>query len=313
MRTAHLGTLEVSVIGLGCNNFGRAIDATQSARVVGAALDAGVTYFDTAGNYGEGRSESYLGAALGKRRGEVVIGTKFGMPVPGVPGSGGARPGYVRQAIERSLSQLGTDFIDLYQLHFPDPETSIEDTLGVMDDLKKEGKVIEIGCCNLDAAQLATALRSSSEGGWAAFLSNQVEYSLIRRDPETDGLAEVCADAGVALLPFYPLANGLLTGKIRRGEAPQGRLGTERYRGFLTGDNFDVVERLDVYAKERGVTMVEVALGWLLTRDLVPAVTPGATTPEQIVSNAGASGWVPTAADLSALEALLDASGAGAG
>jgi aryl-alcohol dehydrogenase-like predicted oxidoreductase len=219
----------------------------------------------------------------------------------------------VRQAIERSLSQLGTDFIDLYQLHFPDPETPIEDTLGVMDDLKKEGKVIEIGCCNLDAAQLTTALRSSSEGGWAAFLSNQVEYSLIRRDPETDGLAEVCADADVALLPFYPLANGLLTGKIRRGEEPQGRLGTERYRGFLTGENFDVVERLDVYAKERGVTMVEVALGWLLTRDLVPAVTPGATTPEQIVSNAGASGWVPTADDLSALEALLDARGAGAG
>ena len=311
MRTARLGTLEVSVIGLGCNNFGRAIDAAQSARVVGAALDAGVTYFDTAGNYGEGRSESYLGAALGKRRDEVVIGTKVGMPVPGVPGSGGARPEYVREAIERSLTQLGTDFIDLYQLHFPDPETPIEDTLGVMDELKKEGKALEIGCCNLDASQLAEALRSSSDGGPAAFLSNQVEYSLICRDPESNGLAEVCDDAAIALLPFYPLANGLLTGKIRRGEEPQGRLGAERYRGFLTDENFDLVERLDVYAKERAVTMVEVALGWLLAQDLVPAATPGATTAEQMVSNARASEWAPTVDDLSTLEAMLDVSGAG--
>lgn len=310
MRTARIGSLEVSVIGLGCNNFGRALDAAQSARVVHAALEAGMTHFDTAGNYGQGRSESFLAAALGDHRHEVVIATKFGVPVPGVPGSGGARPEYVRQALERSLSELGTDYIDLYQLHFPDPETPIEDTLGVMHELVEEGKVREIGCSNFDAARLTGALGASAERGLAPFVSNQVHYNLVHREPETDGLRAVCADRGIALLPFYPLACGLLTGKTRRGEQPKGRLRMDRYREFLTDENLDLVERLETYARERGVTMVQVALGWLLSHEVVPAVTAGATTPEQVASNAMAAAWAPSAEDLTALEAMLDRSDA---
>jgi aryl-alcohol dehydrogenase-like predicted oxidoreductase len=306
MRKAQIGSLEVSVIGLGCNNFGRGLDAAQTAGVVGAALEAGVTYFDTASNYGEGRSESYLGAALGHHRREVVIGTKFGVPVPGVPGSGGARPGYVRQAIERSLARLGTDFVDLYQLHFPDPETPIEDTLAVLHELREEGKVREIGCCNLDVSQLTEALGVSAGRGLKAFVSNQVEYSLIHREPETNGLSQVCEKEGIALLPFYPLASGLLSGKTRRGERPKGRLRMDRYRRYLTDQNFDFVERLEGYANDRGVTMVQVAIGWLLSHDVVPSVTAGATSREQIARNATAAEWSPSPSDLEALEAILD-------
>jgi aryl-alcohol dehydrogenase-like predicted oxidoreductase len=295
------------VIGLGCNNFGRALDAGQSANVVNAALEAGVNFFDTASNYGEGRSESFLGAALGSRRDEVVIGTKFGVPVAGLPGSGGARPAYVREAIERSLSELGTDHIDLYMLHKPDPETPIEDTLEVMHDLVQEGKAREIGCSNLDAVQLSDALDVSAGRGWSSFISNQVEYSLVHREPETNGLRDLCRERGVGMLPYYPLANGLLTGKTRRGEEPTGRLAMDRYQSYLSDENFDLVERLDGYATERGLTMVQVALGWLVAQDVVPSVTAGATSPEQVASNALAAEWEPTADDLTALEMVLEA------
>ncbi len=307
MRTARIGSLEVSVIGLGCNNFGRALDEAGSVAVVRAALDAGMTFFDTAGNYGEGRSESYLRAGLGNHRGDAVIATKFGLPVAGVPGSGGARPEYVRRALERSLSELGTDYVDLYQLHFPDPATPIEETLGAMHELREEGKVREIGCSNLDASQLRQALRISADRELAAFVSNQVQYSLVHREPETNGVEEVCVRSGVALLPFYPLACGLLTGKTRRGEQPQGRLRMDRYREFLSDENFDLVASLERYARSRGVTMVQVALGWLLSREVVPAVTAGATTPEQVAGNAAAARWVPSSDDLTELEEALDA------
>ncbi len=307
MRTAPIGSLEVSVIGLGCNNFGRVLDEAGSVAVVRAALDAGMTFFDTAGNYGEGRSESYLRAGLGNHRGDVVIATKFGLPVAGVPGSGGARPEYVRRALERSLSELGTDYIDLYQLHFPDPATPIEETLGAMHELRDEGKVREIGCSNLDASQLRQALRVSADRGLATFVSNQVQYSLVHRDPETNGVEQLCTRSGVALLPFYPLACGLLTGKTRRGEQPQGRLRMDRYREFLSDENFDLVARVETYARSRGLTMVQVALAWLLSRDAVSAVTAGATTPEQVAGNAAAARWVPSPDDLTELEAALDA------
>jgi len=305
MRAAKIGNLEVSAVGLGCNNFGRALDAGQSAAVVHAALDAGMTHFDTASNYGEGQSESFLGAALGKRRHEVVIASKVGVPIPGWEGSGGAQPKYVRQVLERSLSNLGTDYIDLYMIHFPDPETPIEYTLEAMNDLVEEGVVRQIGCSNFDRAQLAEALQVSVENGWAPFICDQVQYSMIHRDPESNGLAEMCVERGIALLPYYPLANGLLTGKTRRGSEPQGRLKMDRYQEFLTDENFDLVERVDGFAKQRGLTMVQVALGWLLAQEAVPAVTAGATTPEQVASNALATTWEPSAEDLVELEAVV--------
>jgi len=305
VKTARIAGLEVSVIGLGCNNFGRALNREQSARVVEASLEAGINFFDTATNYGEGQSESFLGAALGSRRDDVVIASKFGVPVPGWPDSGGAQPRYVRRAIERSLGELGTDRIDLYMLHFPDPMTPIEDTLAVMNELVVEGKVKEIGCSNFEAVRLREALEVSTRDKLAGFVCDQVEYSLVHRDPERDGLAQTCLETGVALIPFYPLASGLLTGKTRRGQAPKGRLRMERYQSFLTDENFDLVEALEVYAGERDVTMVQVALGWLLAQEAVPVVTVGATSAEQVAANARAADWAPTGEDLERLRAII--------
>lgn len=306
MRTAKLGELDVSAIGLGCNNFGRALDAEGSAAVVNAALEAGVTYFDTASNYGEGQSESFLGAALGSRRPEVVIGTKFGVPVSGWEGSGGASPDYLRQATERSLRELDTDYIDLLMIHFPDPDTPIEDTLEAMSALVDQGKVRQVGCSNFDPTQLAEALDVSEERGLAGFVGNQVQYSLLHREPETSGLDQVCLDRGVGLLPFYPLGNGLLTGKTRRGQPPKGRLQMDRYQKYLTDENFDLVEGVEGFARERGLSMVEVALGWLLAQEAVPSVTPGATTAQQIAGNARAADWAPNRDDLAALGKVLN-------
>jgi aryl-alcohol dehydrogenase-like predicted oxidoreductase len=305
MKTALLGDLEVSVVGLGCNNFGRALNVEQSAAVVNAALEAGMTHFDTASNYGEGQSEAFLGAALGSHRKEVVIATKVGVPIPGWEGSGGADPKYVRQVLERSLTELGTDYLDIYMIHFPDSETPIEYTLEAMNDLVEEGAVRQIGCSNFNPTQLAEAVGVSVENGWAPFVCDQVQYSMIHREPESNGLAPLCVERGIALLPYYPLANGLLTGKTRRGGEPQGRLKMDRYQEFLTDENFDLVERVEDYAKQRDLTMVQVALGWLLAQAAVPAVTAGATTPEQVASNALAAAWEPTAADLAELEAVV--------
>jgi aryl-alcohol dehydrogenase-like predicted oxidoreductase len=304
MRSAQIGSLEVSVIGLGCSNLGRALDANGSALVVEAALEAGITFFDTAGNFGDGQSESFLAQALGSRRDEVVIATKFGVPVPGWPDSGGAQPGYVRRAIERSLRELRTDRIDLYMLHFPDPLTPIEDTLETMNQLVEEGKALEIGCSNFDPAQLGEALDASARGDLASFVCDQAEYSLVHRNPETSGLADMCIETGVALIPFYPLASGLLTGMTRRGGTPQGRLQMERYQSLLTDENFDLVEALDLYARERDLSMAQVALGWLLAQEAVPAVTVGATTAEQVAVNATGAAWSPNEDDLAALQEI---------
>jgi len=304
VRTGRLGSLEVSVVGLGCNNFGRALDAAASKVVVNAALAAGITVFDTADSYGEGRSESYLAAALGKRRLEVVIATKFGMPISGVPGSGGARPEYVRRALERSLAQLETDYVDLYLLHRPDPSVPFEETLGELKVLAEEGKVREVSCSNLDATQLTEAATVARKGNLPPFIANQVEYSLLHRDPERNGLTEVCERDGVALLPYYPLASGMLTGKARRGQPVEGRLNMDRYQGYLSDSNFEVVEKLDAFASERGVTMVQVALGWLLAQPTVPFVAAGATRSEQVEANAAAAEWIPSPADLAALDRI---------
>lgn len=303
MRRARIGSLDVSVVGLGCNNFGRALDAEGTAEVVHAALDAGIDFFDTASNYGEGRSESLLGAALGSRRDEVVIATKFGVPIPGWEGSGGAAPDYVRAAADRSLRQLGTDHIDLLMIHFPDPEVPIEDTLGAMSELVAAGKVREIGCSNFEPAQLEEAVSAANALG-LRMVCDQVHFSMVHREPLHDGTLETARRLGVAILPYYPLASGLLTGRTRRGSVPQGRLAMDRYAHFLTDANFDLVDALEPYAFRRGLTIVQVALGWLIAQEGVPAVTAGATRPEQVRANAAAD-WEPTEEDLAELASML--------
>lgn len=305
MRTAKLGDLEVSVVGLGCNNFGRALDEKEAARVVGAALDSGVTFFDTASNYGEGLSESFLGAALGGRRDEVVICTKFGVPVPGWEGSGGASPEYVSAATERSLRELGTDYIDLLMVHFPDEKTPIEDTLRAMDALVVAGKARQIGCANFDQGQLREALGVSAGAGLSSFVCDQMQFSLIHRQPQEDGTLAACEELGISLVPYYPLGSGLLTGKTRRGHEPVGRLRMERYQSFLTDENFDVVEGLESFARERGLSMVQAAIGWLLAQPGVPTVPAGATKVEQVQANATAATWRPDDEDMAELRALI--------
>lgn len=301
---AKLGALEVSAIGLGCNNLGRDLDNSQTATLVGAALDLGVNLFDTARLYGNGDSERFLGSAVGRHRHQVVIATKFGR-IPKVPDAPGADRAGIRTSIEESLRMLGTDYIDLLQLHFPDGLVPIEETLEALAGLVEEGKVREIGCCNFDEARLRGALDVSDAGGWPRFVSNQVEYSMVHREPEHNGLAGLCERENVALLPYYPLASGLLTGKTRRGEPPEGRLRREKYRRFLSKGNFDLVERIRAFAATRGLSMVQVALGWLLSRSPVPAVTPGATRPDQIEANVAAAEWKPSEDDLVELHKLL--------
>lgn len=303
MRTTRLGELEVSVIGLGCNNLGRGLDQEATDDLIAGALEEGVTYFDTARLYGGGDSERLLGRALGGHRDEVIIATKFGR-IPRVPDAPGADREGIRETIEMSLRQLRTDHIDLYQLHFPDEHVPIEETLETLSALVEEGKVREIGCCNFDATQLDESLRVSDENGWPRFVSNQVEYSMVNRDPEAN-LAGFCEDAGIGLLPYYPLASGMLTGKTRRGEAPKGRLAMGKYDRFLSDENFDLVERLEGYAAARHLSMAQVALGWLLSRPAVPAVTPGATRADQIASNVRAAAWEPTTSDIEELDRLI--------
>jgi aryl-alcohol dehydrogenase-like predicted oxidoreductase len=305
MRTAKLGSLDVSVIGLGCNNFGRALDQEGTNEVVATCLEVGISFFDTASNYGEAKSEGFLANALGSHRDEVVIGTKFGLAIPGFDQSGGARPEYVRAAIERSLTQLQTDRIDLFQLHFPDPDTPIEETLGAMSELVDEGKVLEIGCSNLSAPQMREAADASRSSGGTRLVSNQIEYSMVNREVETNGLVGAATAENVALLPFYPLASGLLTGKKRPGQPVEGRLNMDRYQRFLTDENYALADRLRVFADRVGQDMPVVALAWLLAQPTVPSVTPGATKPEQVISNAKAAEWIPSEIELAELTALL--------
>jgi aryl-alcohol dehydrogenase-like predicted oxidoreductase len=300
METRRIGSLDVSVVGLGCNNFGWRVDEVSTARVVRAALDASINFFDTADIYGGTRSEEYLGRALGRRRAEVVIATKFGMEVDHE--RRGARPEYVRRACDDSLRRLRTDRIDLYQLHRPDPEVSIEETLGALDGLVRAGKVREIGCSNFSAEQIREA-ESKARPGAARFGSVQNEYSLLHREPEREVLPE-CERLGLAFLPYFPLASGLLTGKYRRGQPPpQG----SRLAGgqMLTQQNLEIVESLIEFAETRGHTLLELAFSWLLTRPVVASVIAGATTPEQVKSNAGAAGWKLTDAELAQIDKIV--------
>jgi aryl-alcohol dehydrogenase-like predicted oxidoreductase len=299
----HIGSLEVSVVGLGCNNFGRRLDFDATKAVVDAALDADITFFDTADTYGGTRSEEYLGRALGRRREDVVLATKFGSRID--EQRRGARPEYVRKAVEDSLLRLGTDRIDLYQLHTPDPSVPIEETLGALDELVKAGKVREIGCSNFSADRLREAEEAAHEGA-ARFVSVQNEYSLLHREPEGDVLPE-CERLGIAFIPYFPLANGLLTGKYRRGQdAPTGsRLNSGRSERLLTERNLDIVERLIEFSQRQGHTILELAFSWLLARPTVASVIAGATSPEQARSNAAAAGWKLTDEELAEVTSVV--------
>ena len=305
MDTRRIGSLTVSAVGLGCNNFGGRLDAAATADVVHAALDAGVTLFDTADVYGGTRSEAFLGRALGTRRRDVVVATKFGMRVDDA--RQGARPDYVRRACEDSLRRLGTDVVDLYQLHTPDPAVPIADTLGALDELVAAGKVREIGCSNFSVAQLRAAAAVPTR---AHFASVQNEYSLFHRAPEDDGVLAECERAGLGFLPYFPLASGLLSGKYRRGAPPPpgtrlagGGWGSDR----LTDANLERVERLTRVAEARGHAVLELAVAWLLARPAVASVIAGATRAEQVRANAAAAAWRLGGDDLAAVEQALAA------
>jgi aryl-alcohol dehydrogenase-like predicted oxidoreductase len=308
METRRLGDseVEVSVVGLGCNQLGRRVDLEGTRALVDAALDSGITFFDTADIYGgAGRSEELLGEALAGRRDRVVIGTKFGMDMGDGKGPRGSA-GYIRNAIEASLRRLRTDVIDLYQYHEPDGVTPIEETLGALDELVRAGKVRAVGCSKFDAAQLEEAARIARDHGYAHFVSVQEEYSLLRRAAD-DELVPACARLGVSLIPFFPLARGLLTGKYRRGEpAPEGtRLAGS---GEVADDaDFEVIERIQRFAEERGLSLLEVAIGGLAAQPTVASVIAGATKPEQVHANALAGRWKPTADELTELNALTAA------
>ncbi len=302
METRKIGALEVSVVGLGCNNFGWRIEADATRSVVDAALDAGINFFDTADIYGGTRSEQFLGRALGARRDRIVLATKFGLKIDD-DRPGGARPEYIRRACEDSLRRLGTDRIDLYQLHKPDPDVPVAETLGALDELVREGKVREIGCSNFTAEQLREA--ESAAAGKARFVSVQNEFSLLHRDPETDGVLVECGRQGLAFLPYFPLASGLLTGKYRKGQPPPegARIAAqkERFGDLLSDPNLEIVESLIAFAASRGRTILQLALACLPD---MASVIAGATSPEQVRANAAAI-WILTLEELQEIEGLL--------
>jgi aryl-alcohol dehydrogenase-like predicted oxidoreductase len=302
VQTSKIGSLNVSVIGLGCNNFGWRIDAVAAAKVVDAAIASEVNFFDTADRYGTGSSEEFLGRALSGRRDRVIIATKFGMEMG--KGKQGASPEYVHRALEASLRRLRTDRVDLYQLHQPDPKTPIADTLGALDELVRAGKVREIGCSNFTVEQIREAAEAARDR--AHFVSVQNEFSLFHREPEEGVLAE-CEKRGLAFLPYFPLANGLLTGKYRAGKKPP--QGSRAAEGFgpkiFTTKNLEVVEELITFAERRNHTILELAFAWLLSHGTVASVIAGASKPEQIRANADAASWQLAADDLREIDAIM--------
>jgi aryl-alcohol dehydrogenase-like predicted oxidoreductase len=304
MQTRRIGSLDVSVVGIGCNNFGRRLDEAATANVVDAAIDAGINFFDTADIYGKTKSEEFLGRAIGRRRDDVIIATKFGMAVD--ENRKGAHPDYVKQACEDSLRRLGTDHIDLYQLHTPDDTVPIADTLGALNDLVKSGKVREIGCSNFSVEQLREA-EAATETGAARFVSVQNEYSLFHREPGRNGILAECAALGIAFLPYFPLANGLLTGKYRKGQAPPegSRISTGWHADLFTEKNLDKVEKLMAFAESHNHTILELAFSWLLSREMVSSVIAGATSPDQVRANANAPVWDLTEAELEEVNTIV--------
>jgi aryl-alcohol dehydrogenase-like predicted oxidoreductase len=308
MQHRSLGQLSVSVVGLGCNNFGMRIDADQTARVVHTAIDAGINYFDTAESYGRGMSEEYLGRALGNRRKDVLIATKWGHTVSLTEGERGGAPVQIRRRLEDSLRRLGTDYVDHYQLHRPDPDTPSEETLGCLTELRDEGKIREIGCTHFTADQLRAAHAAAIDFGLSPYPSVQNHYSLLTRDPETDGVFAACEELGIAFVPYFPLESGLLTGKYRRGEArPEGsRLEAWAHAdAFIDDDKLAVVERLAAWSDARGHDLLDLAISWHTSHPLVATVIAGATKPEQIEANIAAASWDLSEADRAEVDAVI--------
>jgi len=297
VRTRKLGSLEVTVVGLGCNNFGGRIDEDASRAVIDAALEVGVTFFDTADIYGQaGGSETVIGRVLDGRRDQVVLATKFGKEM----GDGATRRGsrdYILRALDASLERLQTDVIDLYQHHEEDPDTPLEETIGTLDELVEQGRIRAYGTSNYAPATLRRAKAIAGSG----YVSEQSEYSLLHRAPEAE-LLGTCAELGLGFVPFFPLASGLLTGKVGRDNPPAE--GTRLHGRDLAPADLDKVERLRAWCDERGVSMLEVAIGTLLAVDPVVSVIAGATKPEQVRANAAAGAWEPSADDLAAIRAL---------
>jgi len=302
MEYRRLGSLNVSLVGIGCNNFGWRTDAAGTAAVVDAALDAGINFFDTADCYGAGQSEEFLGAALKNRRNKAIIATKFGMKMG--EGKEGARPEYVREALDASLQRLQADTIDLYQIHLPDPKTPITETMQALNDAVKAGKVREIGCSNFSVEQMRAAAQATR--GPQYFVSLQNEYSLLHREPETDVLPE-CVRTGVGFLPYFPLANGLLTGKYRKGQPfPDSSRAKDSFGPkVFTAANLERAEALTAFAESRRHSLLELAFSWLAARPQVCSVIAGAKTPEQVRANSAAASWKLTAADLAELDRIM--------
>ena len=308
METRAIGSLKVSLVGVGCNNFGGRIDEERSKKVVHAALDAGINFFDTADVYGGTRSEELLGRALAGRRDEVVVATKFGMPLGG-EGQGGAGRRWIEQAAEDSLRRLGTDHIDLYQQHIPDDSVPIDETLDALNRLVEAGKVRQIGNSNFSGAQIERADAAADERSSARFVSAQNELSLLRTGALED-VVPACVRHGLALLPYFPLASGLLTGKYQRDTPPPegtrlAQLPEERSSRILSDRNFDVVDRLDAWATARDHTILELAFAWLLAQPNLASVIAGATSPEQIQANAAAAEWVLSPDELAEVDQLI--------
>jgi aryl-alcohol dehydrogenase-like predicted oxidoreductase len=303
MEKRKIGSLEVSLAGVGCNNFGWRIDADATAAVVNAAIESGINFFDTADIYGGGQSEEFLGRALKGRREKVLIATKFGMKM--AEGKEGGKPAYIRQAAEDSLRRLGTDHIDLYQIHKPDPSTPIAETLGALEELVQAGKVREIGCSNFSAEQLREAAQVR---GGVRFISVQNNYSLLHREPEAEVLAE-CRHLGIAFLPYFPLANGLLTGKYRQGQPfPKSSRADDGFGPkVFTDENLALVEQLRRFAESLGHTLLELAMAWLAANTVVASIIAGAKTPEQVKANASAVSWRLADVDVAAVDGILAA------
>jgi len=303
--------LRVSAVGLGCNNFGTRLDLAGTRNVVDAALDAGITLFDTADIYGNrGDSERFLGAALGSRRKDIVLVTKFGLPMDGSGRRQGGSRRYVRQAAEASLKRLATDWIDVYYFHRPDPATPIDETLEALDKLVQQGKVRHTGCSNFSAAQMREAQETARTNGFVGFATAQDQYNLLSREIERDVLPTIAAEK-LALLPYFPLASGMLTGKYRLGRPlPEGtRLSNPRYSDrFLNDENLRIVERLEAFCSARGRTLLELAFAWLLAKPVVASVIAGASTPEQVVQNAGAVGWTLAQDELAEVDRITSPS-----
>ncbi len=315
MELRQLGTsgLTVSAVGLGCSNLGRPNTATETQpgtdAVIHAALDAGITLFDVADTYGSapGVSETMLGKALGQRRDDVVVATKFGLDMRGAIGADfGARASrrYIERAVEASLRRLGTDVIDLYQLHLPDGKTPIEETLDTLDGLVRSGKVRYVGASNMAGWQIATADFTARNRGDARFISVQNQYNLLHRYAEVEVIPAAVA-SGVGMLPYYPLANGLLTGKYSSGRAPEGSRLAHLRPAVLEKADVNQLRAFDMFASERNLEPVQVAFSWLASRPAVASVIAGATTPKQVRQNATAVGWTPNPADEAELDEIF--------